>query len=250
MMKMKVATKEEFFNQDTICIFTDASYQQKDLDKIPAEQLTSPAYCVYLNDQCLERNCIILNNCNSQQGELYALFMGVNVAVKYYNLGYRRIKIFSDNQNAVLGIREWIFRWIRETNSGRATFGANGRISNQEYYMDIIYTILANRIFLEFYHIKGHVDLRNKASLAHAKYLFLKSNPFVGDDATDDLIYYIAMGNNDVDYYSTTILKSFIYNDGSGYCSGTHAIRFEYDKSKLNMNDYKALVNKNGRTIF
>ena len=43
MMKMKVATKEEFFNQDTICIFTDASYQQKDLDKIPAEQLTSPA---------------------------------------------------------------------------------------------------------------------------------------------------------------------------------------------------------------
>ena len=116
--------------------------------------------------------------------------------------------------------------------------------------MDIIYTILANRIFLEFYHVKGHVDLRNKASLAHAKYLFLKSNPFVGDDATDDLIYYIAMGNNDVDYYSTTILKSFIYHDGSGYCSGTHAIRFEYDKSKLNMNDYKALVNKNGRTIF
>ena len=151
-------------------------------------------------------------------------------------------------QNAVLGIREWIFRSIRETNSGRATFGANGRISNQEYYMDIIYTILANRIFLEFYHVKGHVDLRNKASLAHAKYLFLKSNPFVGDDATDDLIYYIAMGNNDAKSEGLYSAMRKIFNEeevpynDNVYATKNGVIRGTSDHQIFRMYGYPSLV--------
>lgn len=236
----KIATKEEFFNDETICIFTDASSQDPIFSKGIKSPYTAPAYCVYHNNTCIEQGATILLNSSSQQGELYALLLGVQASVKYK--GYR-IKIFGDNQNAIIGIREWLYKWVIDTNNFRNILGPDGRIKNQDYYMDIIYTILGNQIPLELYHVKGHVNIRDFGSLAHAKELFVRSNPFVGNEITNELAYFIAMGNNVVDNYATTFLKSYLDNRECT-TSGEFAVHFDY--SKFNMNEYLSLVNRNG----
>lgn len=236
----KIAKKEDFFNDETICIFTDASSQESIFSEGIRSPYTAPAYCIYHNNMCIEQGATILLNSTSQQGELYALLLGVQAAVKYKGF---KIKIFGDNQNAIIGIRDWLYKWVIETNNFRSTLGQHGRIKNQDYYMDIIYTILSNQIPIELYHVKGHVDIKNVGSLNHAKELFVRSNPFIGDDLTDELAYFIAMGNTVVDNYSTTILKSYIENRDCA-TSGEFAVHFDY--SKFNMNEYLSLVNRNG----
>lgn len=237
----KIATKEEFFNDETICIFTDASSQIPDFSKGINAPYTAPAYCVYHNNMCIEQGATILLNTTSQQGELYALLLGVQASVKYK--GYR-IKIFGDNQNAIIGIREWLYRWVIDNNNYKNVLGPNGRIKNQDYYMDIIYTILGNQIPLELYHVKGHVNIKDIPALEHAKEMFVRSNPFIGDDITNELAYFIAMGNNTVDNYSTTFAKSYIENRDCA-TSGVPAVHFDY--SRFNMNEYLSLVNRNGK---
>ncbi len=237
---IKIATLDEFYNDDTICIFTDASHQRT-LDGF-IKEYTAPAYCVYHKDQCIEQGATILRNSTSQQGELYALLLGVQASVKYKN--FKHIKIFGDNQCAIIGIREWLYNWVIETNNHRHTLGPNGRIDNQNYFMDIVYTILGNQIPIELYHIKGHVDPRDKGKVDYAKGLFLRSNPFAGDEVAANLIYYLAMGNNMVDSYSTTMLRIFMKNRKIS-TSGIPAVKFDYEP--FNMNEYLSLVNRNGK---
>ena len=170
------------------------------------------------------------------------MLLGVMAAYKYRN--YPHIRIFADNQNAVFSVREWIFKWVMETSNGRRTLGPDGRINNQDYIMDIIYTIISNNMYLEFYHIKGHVNIKDRESVLVAKDLFERSNPFVGrvDDAT---IYQLAMGNNVVDEYSTVMLRAHINDSKYDTSNMTPAVSIGY--APFDMHNYITLVNKDGK---
>ena len=237
--------KSDLFNSDSICIFTDSSFKREnDISKPFYPGTTAPAYLVYNGDTCIEQGFHILHNSTSQQGELYAMLLGVMASYKYRY--FKHIRLFSDNQNAVLSVREWIFNWVRDTSSGKAVLGDDGRISNQKYIMDIIYTIISNNLFLEFYHVKGHVDIRNYASVTNSKNLFLRSNPFVGT-VDDSVIYQLAICNDAVDKYSTAMLIAHL-NDGN-YDTSTLVNAIEIGYTPFDMRNYITLVNKGGEHI-
>ena len=238
-MLLRTAKLKDFFNEESICIFTDASFQNLSDDVSIACGITAPSYCVYWNNQCIEQGYSLLGNSNSQQGELYALSMGINAIPKYSN--FKNIRIFSDNKNAIFSTREWIRNWVRETNAGRNSLGENGRICNQDYIMNNVYSVISSGRYIEFYHIMGHVDIRRPMDIERAKSMFLRSNSFI-DEVDDDLIYMVAMGNTVVDNYSTTMLKSCMFNNQIGV--SYPAISFGY--KKFDMNEYIGLVNKNG----
>lgn len=234
--------KCDLFNPESICIFTDSSFKKdKSMPGNTAIGSTAPAYCVYNGDYCIEQGFHILHNSTSQQGELYAMLLGVMAAYKYR--AYPHIRLFSDNQNAVFSVREWIFKWAMETANGRSTLGPGGRINNQDYIMDIIYTIISNNIFLELYHVKGHVDIKSWESIKHSKELFERSNPFVGK-VDDALIYQLAMGNNAVDEYSTVMLRSHIDDEKYKIDGMTQAVTIGY--TPFDIHNYITLVNKDG----
>lgn len=238
-----ITKRKDLFNQDSICIFTDSSFKKaKNAPSNSAIGTTAPAFCVIHEDCCIEQGFHILHNSTSQQGELYAMLLGVMTAYKYRS--YPHIRLFSDNQNAVFSVREWIFKWAMETANGRQTLGPNGRINNQEYIMDIVYTIISNNIFLELYHVKGHVDIKSWESVKHSKVLFERSNPFVGK-VDDALIYQLAMGNNMVDEYSTVMLRSHICDEEYNVTGMTPAVTIGY--TPFDMHNYITLVNKDGK---
>ena len=233
--------KSDLFNDESVCIFTDSSFKKRSKKfGNSAIGTTAPAYCVYVNDCCIEQGFHILHNSTSQQGELYAMLLGVMASYKYRN--FPHIRIFADNQNAVFSIREWIFNWARQTNNGGNALGENGRINNQPMIMDIIYTIISNNIFLEIYHVKGHVNIKSYNQVQYSKSLFIKSNPFVGCHIDDALIYQLAMGNNTVDEYSTVMLRNHIWDEKYNTIGMKPAVTIGY--TPIDMNNYVKLVNK------
>lgn len=234
--------KSDLFNDESICIFTDSSFKRYKFIPIgTALGVTAPAYCVFKNDIMIEQGFEILHNSTSQQGELRALLLGIMASYKYRD--YPHIRIFGDNQNAIFGVREWIFNWVRQSNNGGCVFGENGRINNQDYIMENIYAILSNNIFLEFYHVKGHVNIRKRSDVEISRKLFQRSNPFVGriDDA---LVYQLAAGNNTVDQYSSAMLNLYFNDSNYDTRDLTPAISIGY--KPIDMNQYIKLVNKGG----
>ena len=236
--------KTDLFNDESICIFTDSSFKKANPGDPRYPGTTAPAYCIYHNDVCIDQGFHILHNSTSQQGELYAFLLGICQSFRYRH--FPHIRIFSDNQNCVFSTREWIFNWVRETNNGKATLGEGGRISNQEYIVDILQNIISNNIYLEIYHVKGHVDVKNYKSVHHSKVVFKRNNPFVRN-VDDSIIYQLAMGNNCVDEYSTVMLKTYLRSKEYDTTDMNKAVSLQY--APFDMINYSTLVNINGQHL-
>jgi len=198
----------DIFNDNSVCIFTDSSFKNMSNDKNIAVGITAPSICIYIGTDIVYQDFYILHNSTTQQGELYAILMGVMKSYLYKD--YKNIRLFSDSQVSIFGIRDRIFKWVRSTKEGKNILGENGSIKNQDYIMDIVYYILYNNIPIEFYHVKGHVK-KSYDSILKAKNTFKNSNNII--EAVDDaLIYMISSANNYVDNYSTDMLYSNLNN--------------------------------------
>ena len=231
--------KIDIFNEDSICIFTDSSFKNESKNPKIAIGTTAPSFEVFHNETCIETGFHILHNSTSQQGELYAVLLGVMASYKYRN--FKHIRLFSDSQNSILGIRDRIFNWVRDTNNGKSVLGDDGRINNQSYIMDIVYTIIYNNIPIEFYHQKGHVNIKNYQNIIEARDLFKRSNNIYGF-VEDSLIITISQINNWVDQYSSLMLKNNI-SDPKYFTEGlTPAVEIGY--APFDISNYYNLVKK------
>lgn len=199
---------QDLFNDESVCIFTDSSFKNMSKDKNIAIGVTAPAICIYIGTKLVYQDFYILHNSTTQQGELYAILLGIMRSYFYRN--FKHIRLFSDSQVSIFGIRDRIFKWIRQTNEGKNILGDNGFIKNQDYIMDIIYYILSNNISIELYHVKGHVN-KSYENIVHAKNVFKSSNN-ITEHIDDALIYMISDCNNYVDNYSTRKLYNNINN--------------------------------------
>ena len=198
-----ILKKSDIFNKNSICIFTDASYTNID----NSNSVCSGA-CVYCKDLLIDQTFTIMHNSTVQRGELYAILLGVQKAFEYRQ--YQNIRLFSDSQTSIFAIRDRIFNWIRR-NKSENVLGENGSISNLDFIMDIVYEILSNNVRIEFYHVKGHVKQNDYDSIMNAKRVFKESNQ-ITIPIDDELIYSLAIGNDQVDRYSGYMLERF-YQD-------------------------------------
>lgn len=231
--------KSSLFNSKSICIFTDSSFRQNEnCSKGQAIGTAAPAVCIYQNDTCVEQTFQIINNVTSQQGELYALLLGVIASYKYKL--FPNIRIFSDNQTSVFALRRRIFKWMAETAKGNPMLGDSGKIKNQSLIMAIVYTILANNTALELFHVKGHVKINSPNSMEEATRMFKTSNPFVGKKISADLIRQIAIGNDTVDRYSTLMLENYLEKSKYDIPKAVNSISFSY--APFDVQRYASLI--------
>ena len=105
---MKTLRKNNIFNDQSISIFTDASFRA--YNKYSGVGTVCSGACVYNNDILIDQQFYIQKNKTVQQGELYAILMGVSMAYKYRNFG--TIRLFSDSQTSIFAIRDRIFKWL------------------------------------------------------------------------------------------------------------------------------------------
>ena len=199
----------DIFNDYSINIFTDASIMQMN----NGEYLGAPGYVVVLNDQVIENGYYILDHTTNNNSEIKAIRMGVCAALKYKDQ-FPIIRLFSDSQICVFGLREWIYRWKVDKTGAQLISSSGTPVANQEVFLEIANYIVENNLEIEFYHQRGHINLTNADSIIKATDDFNKFNR--GCNANIELVKRLSYYNNMVDEMTRSMLQAK-YNDSSNF---------------------------------
>ena len=224
-------TEEMVFSKDAINIFTDAS-----ILKLPQGKfLGCPGYAVVNQDTILEYGTQILGDTTSNNSEIKAVRMGVLAAARYQN--YKYIRLFSDSQLCIFGLRDRIYNWVKKIQDGKLCGYDGNPIKNQEIFLEIAYLIVQNQIRVEFFHQRGHISLASGEALQKAKEAFIQFNN-LQCDVDINLIAKLSYYNNMVDEFTRQELSKhnvipmtdayqfkYIPFDINGYYNLTHNIK-------------------------
>jgi hypothetical protein len=231
--------KELFFNDTSLCIFTDASSKQISMN--PYTITTAPAVIFYINNMEVFRGYEIVQNCKSSyEGEQRAFSLAMawlpSVLYRYPYISY--VRIFTDNISTLKTYRDYIPESSYHDNQMK--FGNIMKGDFNKSCKDVInltsWYIYNNNISLELYHTFGHIG--SKHSMKEVADRFPINNwQCQGNTPDEDLINTLKVCNNAVDKFSTEVLKRH-YNENY-----IIPVTFQFDWSnKKVMNKYNTLV--------
>lgn len=180
-------------------IFTDASITTT----IHEETIgCAGAICLENNNLCKFR---VLRDSTNNISEITAVRLAIELALENRD-NFDIVNIWADSQWAIFGLTKWIRSWMNNMYDGIMYNSSGERVKNQQIFLSIIKLIAENNLRVNFYHIKGHVDVNNIGSIAHAVSVFNKSN---GCSISRDKMYIAANMNNMVDNQTRNILKNY-----------------------------------------
>ena len=229
-------TLNDFFNEGTLNIFTDASMNKYGTSGCIGICLVKGAIdrrFPLLNIQTYTR---VLKGCTVNQAEAEAIKEAVYLALQYRNkYNIQTIRIISDSQISIDNIRKRVATWkIKQQKGGTGHFVCSqGAVKNQDIFLEIMYTIVENNLPIEFLHQMSHTNFTSPTSLTNAYTSFLRHNNIM-DDVDMELIRAISFYNNYVDrnsrdvFYSTDLMNirtvfPFSYNIYAGYDRSTYS---------------------------
>lgn len=191
---MKDLIVEEIFNHHTINIFTDASV--KTINNYSIACPGAIAVTMFNNRPyiCNQQAYLSYDSTNNA-GEIQAVRLGVYLA-NLYKYGYRVINLFADSNTCISGLNIWLDSWVKNTKKGFFVNSTNKLVENQETFKNIIDDIITNKLYINFYHQKGHVNIRKKESVDNAINVFRTINNL---NPSVDLITKLSYYNNYVD---------------------------------------------------
>lgn len=143
-------TKKDIFNDDTIALFTDASYDTKN----------KRACSGFVQAGGDKYDLIIYNDITVYRAELLAIKLGLKYALEESDK--KNIFIFSDSLLSIRSINEWIFNWCIDEAGMLFSTSTNKEVANQDIILDIINMVKdnPNRTII-FYHQRGHIKIKN-----------------------------------------------------------------------------------------
>ncbi len=222
------------FQPNTLHIFTDASIRT-----LRTKEQVGCGGCVLvyglLEDNNIEEFYQIHRRTTNNISEAKALRLGIEQAIRHkYN--FNTIRLFSDSQITVFGIRERIFNW--DFRSGKYYGSGKDPIKNQELLLEIINMIISYDLKIELYHQAGHIG-NNDKDMNYATHLFKNSNR-IRSVVSYDFIKTISYFNNMVDSHSRDLLRSIPERDFSKdqFVEPIYFNKLDYDMAK-----YMSLIN-------
>lgn len=218
--------------QKTLNIFCDASITKP---KNPKEKVTGCAGMISVlmdnSGNVISENIVkqIIPNTTNNNSEVTAVLLGVYEALKY-NGKVGAINLFSDSKITIMGLREWIFNWIRSINNGIMYSTSGTPVANQDIICQIINCIIYNNLNIMLFHQKGHVSGNN---IPNAREVFITSN---GIDISIQETGIISLYNDYVDRFTRNALSGFEYTED-------RPIRpIDFPIAYCDMNKYKNLI--------
>lgn len=232
----------DIFNEESVNIFSDGSIYN---NMETAETIGCAGALLVGNVSngygIVNDTYTILRHTTNNETEISAIYLGVQMAINYIkHTGYNpTFNLFSDSKICILGLREWIYNWIKCINKG-VMYNSNGTpVKNQEIFKSIVHLILDSNIKIRIFHQKGHVTA-TKASLSRAMGVFNVSNNTTVRDT--QLIASISKYNNDIDILTKNILSDSIrqghFNDKAEKMVNPYIM----DLSNINTHKLKTLL--------
>lgn len=191
----------DIFNQSNLNIFTDAS-----VVIMKNSMISCPGALVTINDKEIEYQNFIVYNSTNNIGEIMAIKLGVQLALKYRN-SVKQINLFSDSNICIQGLTNWIFNWYKNRENNTLKNYANQDVKNQEHFKGVINDIVNNNLRINLYHQKGHVN-NNKQILYAIKDFKRSNNIDIDYNTIKRLSYY----NNVVDIRTKNELRDIVLN--------------------------------------
>lgn len=142
--------------------FTDASVRWK------TETLcdSSSAMILTINNSIIEvsRETKFHENCTSNYGEMYAIFLAMNAIETFMNgSGLTKddciIEIISDSNLCVQSLNNWIYSWRKYMKDGKLYKKTGELVANQEI-VQLAFKLL-HRNNAKIYHINSHITPKN-----------------------------------------------------------------------------------------
>lgn len=193
---------------------------------------------------CLENNNIckfeIQRDSTNNISELTAIKLAIELAIE--NRTDNKINIWADSQWAIFGLTKWNRVWLDSICNNILISSSGQPVKNQYLFLSIMKLIVKNKIKINFYHIKGHINTNDNNSINHAISLFNKSN---NTSISRDKMYIAANMNNMVDDQTRKLLNNF-KNESRVYLS-RDIINPIINKKDLNI--YYNLVTLGGHKI-
>jgi hypothetical protein len=226
---------DNIFTDDALNIFTDASITTT----ASGETIGSAgALLVFgsIKEQIrTEEYFQIIRNTTNNDSEAKAIRLGVYQALRYRN-NFKTIRLFSDSQINILGLKEWIFNWKVNPDNG-LYYGSSGEVKNQNVLLEIVDTIVRNNLNIRLFHQKGHVK-KSKSSLLNATHVFAASNG-IRCNITYEFIKIISRFNNRVDEFTRDQFNNIDINNLNNFYE---AIYFDPSYYYFDKNYYKDLI--------
>lgn len=206
------ALLEEFYNSDTLNIFSDASiiYDEKNNKCTGCYGVVCVTRDTII-DQCYHLVSDTTNN-NSE-------IKGIRAALSFANIyrgRFKYINIFSDSKISIDGLRDYIYRWSYNPKDGLLYTSTGKPAANQAIFIECnqMMNILGADPYTMFclYHQNGHIN-DSYRDLCRAANTFSRSNNIYGK-VDINLIRYISTYNDIVDKTSRSILKRNGHQDG------------------------------------
>lgn len=223
-------TKEDIFNDKSVNIFTDASIMQLE----SGEYVGCPGFVTTYNGDIINYGYDIHRNSTNNNAEIKAVRMGVVEATKYQDL---EVRLFSDSQICIFGLRERIYKWVNRSRDGTLIGYDKKPIKNQDIFTEIVNYILWTNTKVQFFHQRGHINLLKQTDLIKARDDFIKFNN-IQDTIDLECIEKICYFNNYVDVNTRRYLNLNFYD---GYRGMRDAVKFYYN-SGIDIDKYKQLT--------
>ena len=192
-------------NKESLTIFTDASISPNR----DGTYYGCPGFVAVDANGIIDSGYIVIDDTTSNNSEIKAIRMGVMAANKYKEK-YKYIRLFSDSQLCIFGLRDRFYSWFDNIYKGNLCGCNKEPIANQSIFIEIANFIVNNNLRIEFYHQKGHVSLTNPKQLYKAKEDFIKFNN-LNSDVDIELIKWISYYNNMVDQTSREFLNKTLF---------------------------------------
>ena len=158
---------------------------------------------------CMEENNTykfeISRDSTNNISEITAVKLAVQLALENRDR-FDSINIWSDSQWSIYGLTKWIRSWFNNMKDYNLMNSSGEIVKNQQIFLDIIRMIVDNKLKVNFYHIKGHVNENDYKSINHAISVFSKSN---NASISREKIYKAVTMNNLVDTTTRQMLESF-----------------------------------------
>lgn len=245
-------TEEQFFSDNTLNIFTDASVDRS------SKWITGYGAVAIRGGRTISiGQSIKLRYGTNNYGEINAIWLGIIMAYRLKYAGFNTINIFSDSAISIRGLNEWCYTWFNHQDHGILYSGtgiysvAPREIANQESYKRIMQFIVDYQFPINFYHCKGHASNPTDTQLEKLNSIFFTMNGFY---TTHRVLSVICEVNDYID--NTT--RDYIQNATPEYEYNKNASRMytntfpSYDTSKIkqyskltNTEKYYARANRN-----
>ena len=229
----------EYYN--ALNCFTDAS-------TIKSRGVTSSCagYVLTYHGNIIDKGERILYNSTNNEGELYAILMGVKALLSYSYMD-TFLNLFSDSRISVEGLRSWCINWSKNQAKDGTLYGTNGkRVANQKIIKYIIHTVSYYRIHMQLFCQLGHINPYKVDDMNRSIAYFLNCN---GVRISKDMATQLASFNNMVDNNTRNYLNDMARKskgDLSKY--GNLLIPINYRLSDKMVDEYiPLLMDKAGR---